>query len=573
MRLSTGFAYPLDSKPSAPILCALGLQHVCIVAIGLVFPVLLVRHINGTPEQAAFMVSMSLLAGGVGTVLQALPRGPLGSGYLCPQVCGPSFLSASMLAARTGGLSLVLGMIMSAGVLEALFSRILQRLRFLFPSEVTGLIVAMVGITVVRLAALNFFGLDGGEDADLNLRGLCVALLALSCMVGLNIWSKGKLRLFCSLLGMIVGYVAAIAFGEIGPSEWEELASAAWFAIPLSQHPGWSFDASLILPFAIAMLCSSLKTVGDITTCQKINDTDWRRPDMNNASKGLLADAAGCSFAGLLGGFGQSTSSSNVGLSIATGATSRYIAFAMGGIMFLLGFCPKLSTVFAIMPAQVVGATLIFALSFMAVAGFQIIMSRMLDNRKTFVVGISLIVGLMVDVAPAPFRHLPEFVQPVFSSSLSTAAVLAVLLNLLFRIGISSTATMTLQRGERASERIPEFFDAQGKAWGARPEVIRRAARAGVELAESVLPPLMRGEEIVIRATFDEYKLVVKLEYQGEELAIPTPRGDPAALHRMLDDETCAIADAACMLAFMEVQKAGQAGAGGQQTLRLVFEH
>jgi NCS2 family nucleobase:cation symporter-2 len=113
---------------------------------------------GGTHLEASSLVSMSMMAGGVGAILQALKRGPVGSGCLCPQVCGPSFLSASLLAAQTGGLSLVCGMTVVAGVAETLFSRVMHRLRFMFPAEVTGLTMAMVGITVISLAVRTFWG-------------------------------------------------------------------------------------------------------------------------------------------------------------------------------------------------------------------------------------------------------------------------------------------------------------------------------------------------------------------------------------------------------------------------------
>ena len=193
--------YGIDDKPALWVTLFLGFQHVCIVAIALIFPVVIVREAGGSPDEASYMVSISMIAGGIGAVVQALGRGPVGSGYLCPQVCGPSFLSASILAAKTGGTALLFGMTAMAGVLEAFFSRIMHRLRVLFPAEVTGLIVAMVGITVIRLAATNFFGL-GIMDQTTEHHEVLVSFLTLAVMVGLNVWSKGKLRLFCILIGM-----------------------------------------------------------------------------------------------------------------------------------------------------------------------------------------------------------------------------------------------------------------------------------------------------------------------------------------------------------------------------------
>ena len=152
--------YGLEDRPPVLVNAFLGLQHVSLVAIAFVLPILLVKEGGGSTDQITFLVSMSMLAGGVGIIVQSLRLGPLGSGYLCPQLCGPSFLAVSVLCVKTGGLPLVFGMTAMAGVVEALFSRVVHRLRVLFPTEVTGLIVAMVGITVIKLAGRNLLALD-----------------------------------------------------------------------------------------------------------------------------------------------------------------------------------------------------------------------------------------------------------------------------------------------------------------------------------------------------------------------------------------------------------------------------
>ena len=157
--------YGVDETPPLWVTFILGLQHISVMATAWVFPVIVGSKSGATSLQIANLVSMSILAGGIGIMLQALHSGPVGSGYLCPQVCGPSYLSASMLAARMGGIPLVLGMTMCAGSIESLFSRAIKRLRFMFPVEVTGLIVAMVGITIIRVASSYFLALGEIDQA------------------------------------------------------------------------------------------------------------------------------------------------------------------------------------------------------------------------------------------------------------------------------------------------------------------------------------------------------------------------------------------------------------------------
>ena len=560
--------YGVTENPPLWITTIQGFQHVCVYAISLIFPVVIVREVGGSVEQASFLVSMSMVAGGIGVIVQAFSKGPIGAGYLCPQVCGPSFLAASILAAKTGGLSLVLGMTTIAGVLEALFSRVIRHLRFLFPPEITGFIVAMVGITVVRFASLNFLGLDSADHVT-EARELCVALLTLGLMVGLNVWSKGKLKLFCVLVGMMAGYAASYAFGLIGDSQLSEIGKAAVIWFPLSEHPGWSFNLYLLIPFVIAMICSSLKSIGDLTTCQKVNDDNWKRPDMQNISKGILADAIGCTAGGVLGGMGQSTSSSNIGLSIATGVTSRVLAYSMGGILIGMSFFPKLSAVFAIMPKPVMGATLIFALSFMVIAGLQIVMSRMIDARKTFIIGISLIFGLTVDLMPEAFTGVHPWISPIFSSSLSTGALTAVILNLIFRIGIAKKVRLELAPEAQSSERLFEFMEKTGGLWGAREEVIMKCISAVNEFLEAVVEHEITHEPIDLEVSFDEFNLDAFLQYRGEPLEFPSQRPDAS---KVLTDVSAQLKLSAFLIR-QYANKVNVSVKNGTSVIRLHFDH
>jgi len=530
--------YGLTDKPPLWITFFLALQHISIIAIGFLFPVIIVREIGGSMHDSIRFVSASMLAGGIAIIFQALKKGPVGSGFLCPEVCGPSYLAASILAAKTGGLSLLFGMTAAASLFEGILSRFMRHLRMLFPAEVTGLIVIMVGLTVIKVACKNFFGLGDDPGAAISLPSFLVASLTLSIMIGFNVWGKGKAKLFCALLGMIVGYILSILFGVLDVLTLGADFAVPFFSLPLAGHPGWSFDFALLPAFLVAVLCSTLKTVGDLTTCQRVNDARWKRPDMDNISGGILADGMGALVAGIVGGFGQSTSSSNIGLSIATGATSRIIALWIGAILIVLSFFPVSSVIFAIMPQPVLGATLLFALSFMVVAGMQIIMSRMMDGRKTFVVGLSIIFGLSVDILPGVFSQVPSWFAPVVSSSLSAATIMALVLNLVFRIGIARTAVLELVPDSKETDMIFAFMEKQGGLWGARHEIIHNAASAMSEIMEAIVAVTGQPDVLVkMQARFDEFNLDVTVQYQGNTLELA--RSVPS-VEEMADKESCA---------------------------------
>jgi xanthine permease XanP len=281
-------------------------------------------------------------------------------------------------------------------------------------------------------------------------------------------------------------------------------------------------------------LASSLKAVGDLTTCQKVNDAEWKRPDMKSISGGIFADACGVMLSGGVGTMGQSTSSANVGLSIATGATSRRIGFACGAILMVLALVPKLAVFFVIMPSPVIGALLFFAASFVIVAGVQILTSRMMDARKTFVVGVSIILGLSVNMLPGAYQNVPDMLQPAFTSSLSVATLSALLLNLLFRIGIAQRAKLQIDPRADSSDQIFLFMEKQGGVWGARKEVIDRAKAAMNEFIEAARALELSTGMIDAAVSFDEFNLDVDMRYDGEPMEFPIERPTDADL---LEDE------------------------------------
>src|SRR5262245_2507736 len=235
---------------------------------------------------------------------------------------------------------------------------------------------------------------------------------------------------------------------------------------------------------------------------------------------------------GAVGTMGQTISSANVGLSIATGATSRRIGFACGGILIVLAFVPKLAALFAIMPGPVIGALILFTVCFMIVSGVQILTSRMMDARKTFVVGASVVLGLSVDMLPGAYDSVPAMLLPAFSSSLSVATLSALLLNLLFRIGIEQHAKLQIDPRADSSEQIFLFMEKQGGVWGARREVIDRAKSAMNEFSEAVNLLEPNISRIDAEVSFDEFSLDIDMSYDGELMEFPSVRPAEADLLR-----------------------------------------
>jgi xanthine permease XanP len=533
-RKPAGLIYGVDDKPPLIATVLLGIQHVFVMTAGWVIVVVIVTTIGGTQEEVANMLRMSMIASGIATILQSLPNSPVGSGYFCPISSGPAYVSASILAGRIGGLRSIFFMTVLSGLFEVLLARVVPRLRPLFPPEVTGLVVTMVGIELVALGCPRFLGF---QTAGAGLQGTAttVATVTLAAMIGPTVWGKGILKLYPVLIGLVIGYLLAYFLGLFETERLQKMLGAPMISLPRKAQTGWSFDLALLPAFLIASLASTLKSVGDLTLCQKINDADWKRTDMQSVSGGIFAGAIGTGLSGLLGGIGQSTFSSNVGLSLATGATSRSIAISCGTLMVLLAFLPKLAAFFAVMPDPVMGAILIYVACYMILAGIQVITSRMLDARRIFVVGIALIFGLSVDMVPGLYRDVPAQIQPLFSSSLAVSTIFVVVLNLLFRIGITKRQLLELTPGVDGSQKIFEFMETQGGVWGARREVILRATAALNEFVESAAALGLVNGKARVEVSFDEFNLDVAIRYDGQLMEFPSRRPTEDAL--LADDK------------------------------------
>jgi len=426
--------YGIDDKPPLLILFFLGIQHIFLMSSTLVLPVVLVAEIGGAFEEVRSVVALTMIACGVGTILQAVRWGIIGSGFVCPNLCGPNFFLSSMEAAWLGGLPLMRGMTIVAGLFEAVFSRFVNRIKFLFPPEITGLVVLMVAEGLVPLGVSKVLGINY-EGEPIQGRCVLVAMITLVVMAGVNIWGKGKIRLYSVLIGMFCGYLLSFFTGILTSSQFHNVASSPWVSSPFLKNSfRLAFKWSLVPVFIIVSITGALKSFGNLIMCEKVNDEEWKEPDMKRIANGLTADSICVTVSGLLGGVASDTSASNVALSSASGATSRVIGYMAGGLFIILGFFPKISGLLSVMPMPVMGAILIFVTCFMIMSAIQIILSSGMDTKKTFVIGISLIFGLSLDILPNLFSSVPYFLRPLVDSSLTLSTVLAVVLNQVFRI-------------------------------------------------------------------------------------------------------------------------------------------
>ena len=422
--------YGVNDVPPAGHLVILSIQHVLLMFVSVALPVIFAGQMSESAEFAATLVTFSMIASGLGSILQSVGLPFIGSGYLCPNVCGPSYFSVSLSAAWIGGLPLMRGMIMIAGLIEMSLAPVVQKLKHVFPKFIVGLVVAMVGVSVIKMSVTSLFGLEYKGDA-IRSEDILIGLTSLMVMVLSNLWGKGFMKIYCLLIGMFAGWIFACILEPEYLLSLAKVSQKPFFALPVigPQFHDIRFDFGLLIPFVVISISGSLKSFGNLLAAQKISEPARQSVDFVPIRKGLLADGFSTFLAGLLGGMAVDTSSSNIGLAGSTRVLSRWIGVTAGIIFIVLAFCPRLTVVLTLMPKPVLGASIIFAGCFMICTGLLEMFGEEWDSRKTFVVGISLIFGLSTAFLPELYARAPVMITMFFTDPLPTTTVLAVILH------------------------------------------------------------------------------------------------------------------------------------------------
>ncbi len=422
-----------DSLPKATLLLSV-IQHIFAIAVYMTYPVIISAAISGTAETTANLISLTLIGCGIVTLFMSSKK--FGTGFPMPIIPNSAYLPASVLAAGTGGLSLMSGMLIVSGFLEMVISRFTRFFRRIFPEEVTGVVLFLLGIAIIPFAFPLFFGSVDGSPADPA--STAVGIITLVSIICFSIIPRRFFKFYSTILGIAVGMVAAVALGVFSLDTFSEAAGLSLFAIPMPAFfEGYSFSAALIAPFLISVICIIMKTTGNLTLLSAYTGKGNRK----TLSRGLFLEGAGLSLTGALGGIGVGTSSSDAGLVVSTGIASRRIGFGVGVLLILFGFMPVVGWAFHILPSPILGAVLIYAIAFVMIGGIQSISSQMLDTRRTFVVILPILLGVSSAVCPYLYAGLPDWAELFFTSPLTAGSIAAVLLGLLFHAGIPRVKT------------------------------------------------------------------------------------------------------------------------------------
>jgi xanthine permease XanP len=510
----------VDQTPPPLHLVLLAFQYAFLLCVYLVIVVIVVRAAGADQETARSVVSMAMIASAIGTILLALHRGPIGSGFFAPPVFSAIYLGPSILAAKAGGLPAVACMTVCAGVTEILIAHFLHKLRIIMQPTISGLTICIIALELGIVGLQHALDV-GGEGTALFPAHIIVAALTFAVAVGFTVWGKGVWKLVCSLLGMITGIVASFALGLFDSHTLDALSAAPWFALPKPSYISFHWAPALMPAFIAAGLAAAIRTVGVVSTCQKANDSSWNRPNFANIRKGVYADGLGCVVGGLVGAPGMNIGPSLVGVSIATGVTSRVVAYACAVVLVALAFMPRVADLFLQLPLAVAGALLIFTASIMLASGLQLMIARTLDTRFTFVIGLGLLLPLTRLVSTSYFENLPGWLSIVTNSGLALGLSSAIGLLLIFRIASGRQQTILWRQSEDSLAELGKALDAHVKEWSLTKDVISRALENTKQTIALLREGQMLREPVSISAAERDNSLQIELRYRGLPLFVP----------------------------------------------------
>lgn len=450
----TSEVHPVDEVLPVPRLLALGLQHVLVMYAGAVaVPLIIGRALKLPPEDVAFLISADLFACGLATLVQCL--GFAGVGIRLPVMMGVTFASVgpmlSMATAPDIGLLGIYGSVIAAGLFGIVAAPFVSRLLPLFPPVVTGSIILVIGISLMRVG-INWAGgglptltkvVDGVAGSFPNpaygqLQGLGISLVVLLFILGLIKWGTGFLANVSVLLGIIAGAVLATILGVM---HFDKVAAASWGALVIPFRFGMpQFHLVPVITMCVVMVVVMIESLGMFLA---LGDITGKTVDREALSRGLRADGVGTLLGGIFNTFPYTSFSQNVGLVSVTGVRSRWVTVTGGCIMLVLGLLPKLAALVEAVPLVVLGGAGLVMFGMVAATGARILTSVDFRNNRynLFIVAISIGFGLIPLAAPGFFRNLPHDLQPLLESGILLCAIVSVLLNAFFnRLSGGATA-------------------------------------------------------------------------------------------------------------------------------------
>jgi xanthine permease XanP len=437
---SADLIYGLDARPPLHETLFVAVQHVLAVFVGIITPPLIVAGaLRLGADDTAYLVSMSLFVSGAATILQTSRLGPIGSGLLSIQ--GTSFTFIAPIIATAGvlmaagasaqqALATVFGVCLVGAFVVILASRFIRRASIAVTPIVTGSVVTLIGLTLLQVGATNAGGGFGARSAGTfgSLQNIGLASLVIVVILIFNNCAARYLRMLSVVLGLCAGYCAAAVLGLL---DLHAMGSLPLMTIPIPFRYGLRFDLSAFVPFAFMYIITVMESIGDLTATSTLTGQPISGPIyFRRLAGGLLADGISSAAGACLNSFPSTTFAQNNGVIQLTGVASRHVGIFIGIILTVLGLVPAVGVIVQALPPAALGGATLIMFGMVAASGIRILAKVPMNRRNSFILALSLGLGLGVTFVPDLLQALPQLARNILSSGIATGGLCALVLNM-----------------------------------------------------------------------------------------------------------------------------------------------
>lgn len=517
LKSKKGLLYSANEIPPIAPLIFSSLQHALLVlSLGMALPVAVSRAAGLDLSRSASYLAAALFCMGITAILQTLPTKVIGSGYQSLSTTDSAAICACVLAAEAGGIPLVLGMTVFSGIIRAVIGSFAYKLRKLFPPEVTGTMVFILGINLVPTGFKYFLG-----DA----KHITVAALTLLFMLACALFIK-PLKPYTALAGIVFGYIVSAIFGVFSFSDLSALKDQSVVALPIYKDLAFSFDWSMVMPFLIITVAAVVDNIGDFTACQRANGVD--SPDWRSIESGIRGSGLGTTLSALIGGSAQSTATTNIGIANASGITSRIIAYVAGGMLAVVSFFPKISGLLSMIPEPVLGAVILYSMCYIMSGGFETLSGKELNDRSIFTIFLS--VGASIStLIPNLYDFLPQSVSKVLVSPMVMGVCVLIIVTLIGKIGAKKK--YAFETGVTADD-VRALNDELKRVcceWGADRVLYRKLQISMSALCEGICEVVPEAR-LHLKISYDGLQIKLHLQTEGGTIN-SVSSDDPSSLN------------------------------------------
>ena len=445
--------HPVDEMLPLPKLAALGLQHVLVMyANAVAVPLILGGALHLPKDQIALLINADLFACGIATLIQTVGIGPVG--IRLPIIMGVTAVSISpmlAIAAMPGvGLPGIYGAVLVGGLFGLCAAPFIKYALRFFPAVVTGTIITMIGVVLMRVGVAWAGG--GAAAADFGAAGyIAVAAFVLGVIISVIKFATGFLQNMAVLIGITAGYAVTIALGW---TDFSGIQSEPLLRVVLPLQFG--FPQFYLVPCLTMCLVMTIVFIEATGMFLALGAMTGRPVGANDVKRGLRADAIGTIIGAIFNTFPYVSYSQNIGLVGVTGVYSRWVCVAGGVIMLILGLLPKLAFIVASVPQCVLGGAGFIMFGMVAATGIKILstVDFAKERNSVLVVAISIGFGLIPIVSPNFFRIFPAELKPIFGDGIILTAISAVSLNAFFNHTTTQQAEADAFLAAQAAEHI-----------------------------------------------------------------------------------------------------------------------